>query len=1142
MTHEVIGRYRVLGVLGEGGMGVVYRALDERLGREVALKLLKKQDDPYAIERFFRESRAASALNHPNIVTVFEAGEDVCGPFIAMELVRGQRLRALTGQPVGIERLVSWGRQTAEALSVAHAAGIVHRDVKPENIMVRDDGYVKVLDFGLARLTQPVDRSSTVSTTFETGQRTILGTHRYMSPEQATADVVGPASDIFSLGLVLYELATGQHPFEAESHYGVLHAILAQAPVPPSRVNVELSGNLEGLLLRMLQKDADLRPAASEVAATLADVNRPFTSRPGRTVATTTAARRTLVGRGNARRELHEALAHVREGSGLLLCVSGEPGIGKSTLVDEFLAEVVEETPIPAIARGRCSERLAGTEAYLPLLDALEELVRGDGTLARLMKSVAPLWYVQVASSSVQDSSWSGVVRDARSGTQERLKREVVAFLTEASRQHPIVFFFDDVHWSDISTVDVLNYVTRHLDGLPVLIIVAYRPEELHAQHHPFLSMTRDLQSRGLCRSVELGFLTREETLQYVDATFPSHCFPRRFLDMIHAKTEGNPLFMVAVLSYLAEQKLLSRDKGQWTLTRSVPDIASDLPESVRSMIQRKIDVLDENRRRMLIAASVQGYEFEGAVVAEVLHLDPADVEDELDALDRVHGFVRRVREQQFPDRTLTLRYRFVHVLYQNRLYASLTPARKTALSRAVAAALESFYRDRSNDIASELAVLYESGRDFSRAADYFRVAARKAADVLAYEEALTLGRRALDQLSALPDSAEVRRRVLAVLLIMGVPATAARGYSSRDVQEIYDRASVLCREFGESEALARVLRGVYAYNIVRLQMDAAQQNCNSVGQLAGHSKDSALALNWVASAGAVHYYRGHFATAAEVCERSTGEVDAEQRRAMCITYGFDPLVGVHTYLAWSQWFLGYPDRARREIEESLRLAGEVAHGYTSAYALTFVSALDHWSGDWDQLERHNKDALALATKEGFAYFVATSMCLEGLVRAARGSIDEGLVRLREGWERLSAIEGRASQRRFAGDFALLLARGGKWDEGANLLLTELTELREAAFFDAELQRVRGELFVMRGGPSGASNAESCFTQALDIARRQRARSLELRAATSLARLWHGQNKSEQAVALLGGTYSSFTEGFSTADLREAQTLLNALR
>jgi serine/threonine protein kinase len=184
-----------------------------------------------------------------------------------MELVRGQGLRLLIGQPIDVEKFQTLARQMAEALSVAHGAGLVHRDVKPENIMVRDDGYVKVLDFGLARLDPAARQAVATQTATATGTQSLVGTVRYMSPEQTKAGaVVGTPSDVFSLGIVLYELATGQHPFEADSQYGVLHAIVAHQPVPPSRLNVELSGKLETLLLRMLDKNPALRPTAADVA------------------------------------------------------------------------------------------------------------------------------------------------------------------------------------------------------------------------------------------------------------------------------------------------------------------------------------------------------------------------------------------------------------------------------------------------------------------------------------------------------------------------------------------------------------------------------------------------------------------------------------------------------------------------------------------------------------------------------------------------------------------------------------------------------------------------------------------------------------------------------------------------------------
>ena len=678
--------------------------------------MLKKQDDPVAIQRFFREATAASALNHPNIVTVFEAGEDERKPFIVMELVRGQGLRLLIGQPIDVEKFQNLARQLAEALSVAHGAGLVHRDVKPENIMVRDDGYVKVLDFGLARLDPAAREAVATQTATATGAHALVGTVRYMSPEQTKAGaVVGTPSDVFSLGIVFYELATGQHPFDADSQYGVLHAIVAHQPVPPSRLNVELSGKLETLLLRMLDKNPALRPTAADVAAALAP------SPKGASLiraSLAVAPSRHSVGRVKALADLREAFEYVGRQHGLLVCVSGEPGIGKSTLVEDFLSEVAAWSGTCRIARGRCSERLAGTEAYLPLLDALEDLIRSQGgSLARLMKTIAPLWYIQVAPATLQDSSFSVAVKEAKSGTQERLKRELVAFLEEACRQQPVLLFLDDLHWVDLATTDMIGYVTRHFESWPLLIIATYRPEELLVQKHPFLATKRDLQGRGLCREVALEFLTHQEVEEYVALRFPRHRLPRDFVDLVYAKTEGNPLFVVDVLNYLADQHVLTREQDVWTLTRSLPDIARDLPESVRGMIQRKIDLLSEADRKLLVAASVQGYEFDGAVMARVLGIDAADIEEQLDVIDRIHGFVRRVREQEFPDRTLTLRYRFVHVLYQNRLYASITPARRIAVSLAVSKALEAFYKDKTAEIASELAVLYEAAREFSLAA-----------------------------------------------------------------------------------------------------------------------------------------------------------------------------------------------------------------------------------------------------------------------------------------------------------------------------------------------------------------------------------------------------------------------------------------
>jgi serine/threonine protein kinase len=362
MIGQTLGHYRIIEKVGAGGMGEVYQAEDSQLLRRVALKFLPERivADPTAVERFVREARAASALNHPNIVTIHEIGEAGANRFIVMELIVGSTLREMAGQSMDLAALARIAEQVAKALSVAHAAGIVHRDIKPDNIMVRNDGYVKVLDFGLARLV-PTGSSPTFATA-DTAAGTVLGTARYMSPEQARGEITESATDMFSLGIVLYELSTGRHPFQAESQIGILHAILSQTPLPPSRLNAQIPAVFDSLILRLLEKDARLRPSASEVESELGAFSGSQVSIP-ETRGIVPRERHT-VGRKIELAELRAAFDSAAAGRGLVMCVAGEPGIGKTTLVEDFLAGMVTGSCHCSIGRGKCSERLAGTEAY----------------------------------------------------------------------------------------------------------------------------------------------------------------------------------------------------------------------------------------------------------------------------------------------------------------------------------------------------------------------------------------------------------------------------------------------------------------------------------------------------------------------------------------------------------------------------------------------------------------------------------------------------------------------------------------------------------------------------------------------------------------------------------------------------------
>jgi serine/threonine protein kinase/TolB-like protein/Flp pilus assembly protein TadD len=281
-----IGHYQVLSLIGRGGMGEVFLAQDASLGRKVALKLLRAEftGDEERLRRFRQEARAASALNHPNIVTIYEIGEAEVGRVIVMEFIEGRTLREVAREPLSLEAVLKLCGQIAKALNVAHTAGIIHRDIKPENIMVRNDGYVKVLDFGVARLAAVRVAELSVNeerayqllagAAADTNPGTIIGTPAYMSPEQAARKSITGAADIFSLGIILYELATGQHPFKRDSQLACLHAIIEEQPITPSRLNPEIPTALEALILRMLEKDPRLRPDAGEVDQTVTEIER----------------------------------------------------------------------------------------------------------------------------------------------------------------------------------------------------------------------------------------------------------------------------------------------------------------------------------------------------------------------------------------------------------------------------------------------------------------------------------------------------------------------------------------------------------------------------------------------------------------------------------------------------------------------------------------------------------------------------------------------------------------------------------------------------------------------------------------------------------------------------------------------------
>jgi predicted ATPase len=1055
--------------------------------------------------------------------------------YIVMELVEGETLAdRMAHGPIAHDAAIRTAVEIARALEAAHAQGIVHRDIKPANVMLTATGGAKILDFGLAKfddeLMTPDARQDGDAASFRTADGIVMGTVRYMSPEQAAGHETGMPTDIFSFGILLYEFVTGHHPFAAPTRVKMLHAIVSEEATYPSALQPSIPDSLVRLLPQMLNKNPELRPSAGDVRHTLEDLERQpaIVPAPPRT----RKARR-IVGREPERAALRAAFNDVRSDRGSMLVVSGDAGIGKTTLVEEFVRDVTAEGV--TVGAGRCSERLAGTDAYLPWLEALDALLRcGAGMPARMMRQLAPAWYAKVASGIGESDGGSA-------GTPpEILKREILAFLKEFATATPTIFTFEDVHWADPSTVDLFAFLSARFDVLPILFVLTCRRSDLLLAHHPFVQLERDLQGRGICRDIALAPLREDDVRAYVDLQFPNNEFAPDFAHLVHAKTDGHPLFMSDILRYLRDRGVIVQQGDRWSLANAVMDIQRDLPESVRALIQRKVDQLSRDERELLLAASVQGHEFDAAILADTLEIEIANVEERLDALERVHAFVRSLGERELPDGRLSRHCAFVHALYQNALYAELGPGKRAALARRIAEALLRGWKGNEPAIATELAFLFETSRDFERAADFFLIAARNARRLFANQEAVDTATRGLHMLESLQAGTDRDRRELELRLTLCVPLMMLRGYSSRESTDNLLRLQELSAAVGATEALFEVRLLFFQVSVTAGHCKKAHELAGELMALARAAGDHTKIMYSYFAMVVVNTHMGRLRNALTLAEEALAR--PQEPTAPPYLGLYEPATAIDTMAVRLVWVTGYPDRALRRAEANVERARTLDHPETLAFSLGFHAFVHQFRREPQPTLAWAEQAMTLCNQHGLTQTRAWAAPMHGWALAMTGDVDEGVEELSRCIAAHAALQSRLYVSYFHALLADTLRIRGDVDAALTVVDQGLAMAVETsqAFDEIELHRLRGELLIVRGA-AHHDEAAHHLRRAIDLARGQDARSYELRASIALARFIREAGRPSEARALLAPIYASFTEGHDTPDLQAASELLASL-
>jgi predicted ATPase len=839
-----------------------------------------------------------------------------------------------------------------------------------------------------------------------------------------------------------------------------------------------------------------------------------------------------FVGRDGEMETLRQALEHARAGHGQVVAVVGEPGVGKSRLFYEFTHS---HRAIDWLIVESGSVSYGKATPYLPLIDLLKayfkiqdrdnqreirEKVTGKLlTLDEALKSTLPalLTLLDVA---VDDNAWQGLdPAERRRRTLEAVKR----ILLRESQVQPLLVVFEDLHWIDSETQAFLDSLIESLPTARFLLLVNYRPEYQHGWG-----------SKTYYSQIRIDPLPPESAMEVLGALLGDDRALLPLKDLLIVRTEGTPFFLEESVRTLVEMNVLGGERGNYRLAKSIGSI--QVPASVQAVLAARIDRLTLEAKQLLQCASVIGKDFPFALLQGVAELSEENLRRELGHLQAAE-FIYETR--LFPD----LEYTFKHALTHEVAYGSLLQNRRHTHHARIVEAIEKLYSDRLTEQVERLARHATRGELWEKAVDYLHQAGKKAAIRSATQEAITYFEQALDVIKHLPEGKQTIEKAINIRVDLGPTLISTKGFGATETEDNYTRARVLCDRLGETPQLFPVLWGLARMHDVRGELMKGRYLSEQLLIIAEHAQEPALLLeahhqNW-ANLSAL----GELTVAWSHMEQGFSLYDPQKHRDHAFRYGgHDPGVCCGYHAAEVLWLLGYPDHALRRSRESLALAHELAHPSTLTSAMFFAAWFHQERGEKQAVQARVEENMMIATEHGFSRWRMQTNYLRAWLLVETGEKNAGIAQM----VNVLSTERAAASQRWSTHQAALLAdayrKTGQTAAGLKVVTDALTRARQTdcRYYEAELQRIKGELLLGQV-TADELEAEACFQNALKIARGQSAKSLELRAAMSLSRLWQGQGKRDEARKLIAEIYGWFTEGFDTADLKAAKALLEEL-